>query len=118
MNLLKSHLILLLVNARQVAPVVIRHANCFFSLKFGKVQLLDIVELPGGATNFNSFLPESLKNIRDEIVFLIDLLGDQEKLDGTQLPHNEAFFKILLINNLLEEGYSEFHCLIHDGITT
>ena len=55
-NLIKSYLLPILVNERQIEPTVIKKADQFVSFKFGDVQLLDIVNFLGGATSLDSFL--------------------------------------------------------------
>ena len=55
-NLIKSYLLPLLVNERQIEPTVIKKANQFVSFKFGDMQLLDIMIFLGGATSLDSFL--------------------------------------------------------------
>ena len=55
-NLIKTYLLPILVNERQVEPTVIKTANQFVSFKFGDVQLLDIMNFLGGATCLDSFL--------------------------------------------------------------
>ena len=54
-NLLKSYLLPLLVNERGIEPLVIKKANQFVSFEFGDVQLLDIMNILGGATKFDFF---------------------------------------------------------------
>ena len=55
-NLIKSYLLPLLINERNMEPIAIKKANHFVSFKFGDVQLLDIMNFPGGATSLDSFL--------------------------------------------------------------
>ena len=55
-NLIKSYLLPIPVNERQIEPAVIKKANQFVSFKFGDVQLLDIMNFLGGATSLDSFL--------------------------------------------------------------
>ena len=55
-NLIKSYLLPILVNERQIEPTVIKKANQFVSFRFGDVQLLDIMNFFGGATSLDSFL--------------------------------------------------------------
>ena len=55
-NLIKSYLLPILFNERQIEPAVIKKASQFVSLKFGDVQLLDIMICLGGATGLDSFL--------------------------------------------------------------
>ena len=56
MNLIKSYLLPILVNEQQIEPEVIKKANQFVSFKFGDVQLLDIMNVFGGATSLDSLL--------------------------------------------------------------
>ena len=53
---IKSYLLPIHVNERDVEPTVIKKANQFVSFKFGDIQLLDIMNLLGGATSLDSFL--------------------------------------------------------------
>ena len=55
-NLIKSYLLPILINERNMEPTVIKTANQFVSFKFGDVQLLDIMNFLGGATSLDSFL--------------------------------------------------------------
>ena len=55
-NLIKSYLLPVLVNERQIDPTVIKNAIQFVSFKFGDVQLLDIMNFLAGATSLDSFL--------------------------------------------------------------
>ena len=56
LNLIKSYLLTILVNERDIEPTVIKKANQFISLNFGDIQLLDITNFLGGATSLDSFL--------------------------------------------------------------
>ena len=55
-NLIKLYLLPFLVNERQIEPTVIKKANQFVSIKCDDVQLLDIMNVFGGATSLDSFL--------------------------------------------------------------
>ena len=55
-NLIKSYLLPILINERNLEPTVIKKANQFVSFKFGVVQLLGILNFLGGATSLDSFL--------------------------------------------------------------
>ena len=46
-NLIKSYLLPILINERNMEPIVIKNANQFVSFKFGDVQLLDIMNFLG-----------------------------------------------------------------------
>ena len=53
LKLTKSYLQPILVNERDIEPTVIKKANQFNSFKFSDIQLLDIKNLPGGATSLD-----------------------------------------------------------------
>ena len=55
-NLIKSSLLLILVNERNIEPTVIKKANQFVSFKFGDIQLLYIMNFLCDATSLDSFL--------------------------------------------------------------
>ena len=54
--LIKSYLLPILINERNMEPTVIKKTNQFVSFKFGDVQLLDIMNFLGGATSLDFFL--------------------------------------------------------------
>ena len=55
-NLIKSYLVPILVNGRDIEPTVIEKANQVILFKFGDIQLLGITNFLGGATSLDSFL--------------------------------------------------------------
>ena len=55
-NLIKWYLVPILVKERDIEPTVIKKANQFVSFKFEDIQLLDIMNILGGATSLDSFL--------------------------------------------------------------
>ena len=55
-NLIKKYLLPIFVEDKDIEPIVIEKANQYVSFKFGDVQLLDILNFLGGATNLDSFL--------------------------------------------------------------
>ena len=56
LNLIKSYLLLIFGNERDIEPTVIKKGNHFVSFKFGDIQLMDMMNFPGGATILGSFL--------------------------------------------------------------
>ena len=56
LNLMKTCLLPILVNERNIEPTPIKKANQFISFKFGDFQLLDIMNFLGDATSLDSFL--------------------------------------------------------------
>ena len=57
-NLIKSYLLPILVNERDIEPTVMKKANQFVSFKFGDFQFLDNMNFLGGATSLDSFLKD------------------------------------------------------------
>ena len=55
-NLIKSYLLPILINEKNMEPIVIKKVNQFASFRFGDVQLLDIMNFLGGATTLDSLL--------------------------------------------------------------
>ena len=58
MILIKSCLLLFLVDERRIEPIVIKMVNQFVSIKFGEVELFDIVNFLGKTTSLDSFLKD------------------------------------------------------------
>ena len=54
--LIKSYLLPIPVNEQDIEPTVIKEANQFVSLKFGDIQLLNIMNFLGDATSLDSFI--------------------------------------------------------------
>ena len=90
-NLIKSYLLPIQVNERQIEPTVIKKANQLVSFKFGDVQLLDIIYFLGGATSLDSFLKA---NKTEETIsfFPHEWFDDPEKLNNQELPPYDSFF--------------------------
>ena len=55
-NVIKSYLLPIPVNERDIEPIVMKKANQFVSFKFQDIQLLDIMNFFGGASSLDSFL--------------------------------------------------------------
>ena len=56
LNLIKSYMLPIPINERDIEPTVIKKANKFISFIFGDIQPLDIMNFPGGATSLDSLL--------------------------------------------------------------
>ena len=78
--------------------------NQFISFKSGYIQLLDIFNCLGAATNLDSFSKVS----ETKGYFPFEWFNDPEKLKSTQLPPYETFFSKLRNNNPLKEDYWDF----------
>ena len=111
LNLIKSYLLPILVNEREIEPTVIKKANQFISFKFGDIQLLCIMNFPGGATSLDSFL-KAYRNSETKGFFPYERFDTPDKMQNTELPHMTPFtvnfVEVTLLklktrnNNLLE----------------
>ena len=112
-----SRLSPILVNERGIEPAVIKKANKFVSFKFGDLQLFDIMNFPGGATSFDSFL-KAYKTKETKGFFPYEWFECPEKLKNKELPRYDSFFSILRNNNPLERDYYDFRNLVNSAVTT
>ena len=116
-NLIKSYLLPILVNKQQIEPAVIKKANPFVSFKFGDVQLLDIMNFPGGATSLDSFL-KAYKTEETKGFFPYEWFDNPEKLNNKELPPYGSFFSKLRNINPLEKYYNDFENLTTSGLSS
>ena len=92
LNLIKSYLLPILINERDIEPTVIKKANQFISFKFGDIQLLDIMNFLGGATSLDSFL-KAYKTLETKRFFPYEWFDHPDKMHNTELPHMTPFTK-------------------------
>ena len=97
-NLIKSYLLPILVNERDIEPTVIKKANQFVSFKFGDIQLLDIMNFFDGATSLDSFL-KAYKTKETKGFFPYRWFDCPEKMSKKELPPYDSLFSILRNNN-------------------
>ena len=91
-NLIKSYLLPIFINERNMEPTVIKKANQFVSFKFGDVQLLDIMNFLGGATSVGSFL-KAYKTSETKGFFPYEGFDCPQKMNNSELPPYDAFFR-------------------------
>ena len=73
------------------------------SLKFGDVQLLDIMNFLGGATSLESFLKAYKRaETKGFFPFPYELFDCLQKMNNSELPPYDAFFRKLRNVNRLE----------------
>ena len=113
-NLIKSCLSPILVNERDIEPTVRKKANQFVSFKFGDIQLLDIMNILGGATSLDSFL-KAYKTKETKGFFPYEWFDCP---DNKELPPYDSFFSILRNSNPLEKDYNNFQNHVNSGLTT
>ena len=74
-------------------PTVIKKANQFVSFNFGDVQLLDIMNLLGGATSLDSFL-KAYKTSETKDFFPYEWFDCPQKMKNSELTmHFSANFE-------------------------
>ena len=93
-NLIKSYLLPILINERNMEPTVIKKANHIVSLKFGDVQLLDILNFLAGAASLDSFL-KAYKTTETKSFFPYEWFDCPQKMNNSELPPYDAFFSKL-----------------------
>ena len=112
LNLIKSHLLPILVNERDNEPVVIKKANQFVSIKIGDIQLWNssvvlqvctLLSKPTRPTK-KGFLP-------------YEWFDCTETLSNKELPPYDSFFHILRKCNPLEKNYNDFENLVQKGLS-
>ena len=116
-NLIKSYLLLILVNERGIEPTVMKKSNQFVSFKFGDIQLIDIMNFFGGATSLDSFL-KAYKTKETKGFFSYEWLHCPKKMNNKELPLYDSFFSILRKSKPLEKDYTDFQNLVNSGFTT
>ena len=116
-NLIKSYLLPILINERNMEPTVIKKANQFVSFKFGDVQLLDIMNFLGGATSLDSFL-KAYKTSETKGFFPYEWFDCPQKMNNSELPPYDAFFSKHRNVNPPEMDYSDFQKLLSSGLKT
>ena len=116
-NLIKSYLLPIPVNDRQIEPTVIKKANQFVSVTFGDVQLLDIMNFLGGATSLDSFL-KAYKTEETKGFFPSEWFDDPEKLNNKELLPYDSFSRKLRNKNPLEKDYNDFEHLTTSGLSS
>ena len=116
-NLIKSYLLRILVNERQIGPTVIKKAKRFVSFKFGDMQLLDIMNFLGGATSLDSFL-KAYKTEETKGFLPYEVFDNSEKLNNKELPPNNSFSSKLRNINPLEKDYNDFENLTTSGLSS
>ena len=116
-NLIKSYLLPILINERNMEPTVIKKGNQFVSCKFGDVQLLDIMNFLGAATSLDSFL-KAYKTSETKGFFPYEWFDCPQKMNISELPPYDAFFSKLRNVNPLEKDYSDYRKLLSSGFKT
>ena len=117
-DLIKSYLLPIFVNERQIEPTVIKKANQFVSFKFGDMQLLHIMNFLGG---------ELLALTRSSSLTKQKRLKIFSPMNGSTIPkswtkknylHKIPLFSKLRNVNPVEKDYSDFENLTTSGLSS
>ena len=114
MNLIKSYVLADLVNERDLEPMVTKKANQLVSFKFGKIQLIQIMNCRGGATSLDFFL-KAYKTNETNVFLPYDLFDCKEKLDK-EFPPFDSFLSNLRHSNPFEKDYIVFENVLKSGL--
>ena len=117
LNLIKTYLLPILVNERNIEPTVLKKANQFISFKFSDIQLLDIMNFLGGATSLDSFL-KAYKTSETKSFFPYEWFDHPDKMRNRELTPYDAFYSKLRSCNPLETEYTDYVNLLKSGLTT
>ena len=116
-NLIKSYFLPILINERNMEPIVIKKANQFVSFKFGDFQLLGTMNFLDGATSLDSFL-KAYKTAETKGFFPYEWFDCPQKMSNSELPPHDAFFSKLRNVNPLVKDYSDYQKLLSSGVKT
>ena len=114
LNVIKSYLLPILVNERDIEPTVIKKANQFIPFKFGDNQPLDVMKFFGGATSLDSFL-KAYKTSETKWFFPYEWFDHPDKMQNTELSPYDAFHSKLRSCNPLEAEYTDDANLLECG---
>ena len=94
-----------------------KQANQLISFKFDDIQLLDIINLLGGATSLDSFL-KTYETPETKEFFPFEKLNHENKLQKTELPPYDAFYRKLRSCKPLDAEHTGYVNLMKSGLTT
>ena len=114
---MKSYFLPILINERNMEPIVIKKANQLVSPEVGDVQLLDIMNFLGGATCLDSFLKD-YRTAETESFFPYEWFDCPQKMSNSELPPYNKYFSKLRNVNHLEKDYSDYQNLFSCGLKT
>ena len=117
LNLIKSYLLPILVNERDIEPTVIKKVNQFISFRFGVIQLSDRMNFHGGATSLDSFL-KAYKTSKTKGFFPYEWFDHPNKMQKTELPPYDALYSKLCSCNPLGAEYTDYVNPLKSRLTT
>ena len=90
-KIIRSFLLHILLNERDIRPTVIKKANQLISFKFGEIHLLDILNVIGGAKSLESFL-KAFKTSEKKSFFTYEWFDNPDKMQNTKLPPYDVYY--------------------------
>ena len=117
LNVIKSYLLPILVNERNIEPTVNKKANQFIPFKFGDIQVLDILNFLGGDTSLDSFF-KAHKPSETKGFFPYKWFDHPDKMQNPELPPFDAFYSKFRSCNLFEIEYTDYLNFLKSGLTT
>ena len=117
LDLIKSYLLPIVVNERDIESTVIKKANQSMSIKFVDIQILDQMNFLGGATSLDSFL-KAYKTSETKGFYPYEWFDQPDKMQNTELPPYHAFYCKFCSCNLLEAKHKDHVDLLKIGMTT
>ena len=117
LNLIKSYLLPILVNERNIELTVLKKSEQFFSFKFDEIQLLDIMNFLGGATSPDSIL-KAYKSSETKGFFPYEWFDHPDKMQNPELTPYDVFYSKLRSCNPLETEYTDYVNQLKSGLTT
>ena len=107
LNLIKSSLLPILVNERNIVPTVMEKAN----------QLLDFMNSQGGATSLDSVL-NAFKTSQTKEFLPYERFHHPDKVQNPEFPRYDAFDSSFPSCNPPETEYTDYVNLLKSGLTT
>ena len=86
LNLVIFYLLPILVNERDIEPTVTKQSNQFILFEFDDFQVLDILNILGGASSLDSIL-KAYKTSETKRFFPYEWFGHPDKMQNTELLH-------------------------------
>ena len=119
-NLIKSYLLPILINASNMEPTVIKKTNQFVSFIFGNLQLLETMNFLGGTTSLDSLL-KAYRTAETKGFFPYEWLNCPQKMNNSEQPSPSPLRRISRQTSKRkprEKDYSDNQKLISCGLKT
>ena len=116
LNLKKSYLLTFPVYEGNFEPTVIKKTKIYISFKNNDFQLLDFMNLLGGARSLDSFLKAN-KSPETKRSFPYQKIDQPDNMQNNEPSPYDAFYIKLCSSNPLEAEYRDYGNLLKSGLT-